>query len=72
MRTGVILGITLILVLCVIQVHYREHNFYSYLSLRVPDKFPDWIRLKEDEEEEGAEAEVEDGRHGARPAAPAG
>ena len=42
--------------------------------LCVTEKYPYWIRLKEDGEEEGveaAEAEAEDARHGAQ-AAPAG
>ena len=37
-----------------------------------PDKYPDCLRLKEDEEEEGAEAEAEDALRGALQAAPAG
>ena len=53
---------------------YREniHNLYSCLMLGLPEKYCDWIRLKEGEEEEGVGAEAEVAPHGAVPAAPAG
>ena len=40
--------------------------------LGLPEKYCDWIRLKEGEEEEGVGAEAEVAPHGAAPAAPAG
>ena len=41
--------------------------------LGLPEKYHDWIRLKEgEEEEEGVGAEAEVAPHGAVPAAPAG